>query len=269
MSHRLRAIPTRLVVGSWIVAVVLMAIVVALLLRQASGAQALPTVRSLGMPISRSPLDRTVTIGSRPGVTAGGGSRIDIESRYGQFRGHWWWNHGWVYFSGNVLPGSRIHVHLDEGSLTISEIPDVHALPQIAHFGKYGFLGIIQLDVVRFGIGATLMSNPMMGDPFAGRNVLDVFDQITGRAWTQRGLTITRDHVSSAPANAVRCDALTPPTNRWDLGCPSFGQHRLVGDRRGRFGTVPDAMVEAEAVSLTPIRKAQAQLPTDSIRIEW
>ena len=218
------------------------------------------------MPIPRAALDRTLTIGSKPGVTDAGGSRLDIESRYGQFRGHWWWNHGWVYVSGNVLPGTRIRVRLDAGSLAVSEIPGAHAVSQITHYGRDGFVSIIQVDVVRFGIGATLLSNPTTRGLLAGRHVLD---EIEGRAWTERGLTITRDHVTSSPTNAVPCTAVTQLLNGWDLGCRLFGQRPLVSDRRGQFTAISPSMPDAKAVSLTAARDEQMRLPMDSLRIEW
>lgn len=257
---------TRLVMA-WVLAVALSALVVVLLLRS-SGAStaAVPTVRSLRMPIPRAALDRTLTIGPKAGVTEAGRSRLDIESRYGQFRGHWWWSHGWVYVSGNVLPGTRIRVRLDAGSLTVSEIPGARAVSQITSFGRYGFISIIQVDVVRFGIGATLLTNPTNGGLLAGRHVLD---QIEGRAWTERGLTITRDHVTSSPTNAVPCTAVTQLPNGWDLGCRLFGQRPLVSDRRGQFTAISPSMPDAKAVSLTATPDAQTRLPMDSLRIEW
>ena len=266
MPNWLGVIASRLVVLASTLAVALSALVVVLLLRPSGASTAVPTVRSLGMPIPRAALDRTLTIGPKPGVTEVGASRLEIDSRYGQFRGHWWWDHGWVYVSGNVLPGTRIHVRLNAGSLTVSEIPGARAVSQIRRYGRYGFLSIVQVDVVRFGIGATLLSNPTSRGLFAGRHVLD---QIEGRAWTERGLTITRDHVTSSPTDAVPCTAVTQLPNGWDLGCRLFGQRPLVSDRRGQFTAISASMPDAKAVSLTTTLDVQTRLPMDSLRIEW
>lgn len=266
MPHRLGAVSTQVVVLAWALAVAWAAVVVVLLLWASGSSTVVPTVRSLGMPVPRAALDRTLTIGASPGVTDVGGSRLEIDSRYGQFRGHWWWNRGWVYVSGSVLPGTRIHVRLDARSLTLSEIPGLRAVTQIRRYGRYAFLDFIQVDVVRFGIGATLLSNPTTGGPFVGRHVLD---QIEGRAWTERGLTITRDQVTSRPTDAVPCAAVAQLPNGWDLGCRLWGQHPLVSDRRGRFTAISPSMPDAKAVSLTPTPDAQTRLPSDSLRIDW
>ena len=266
MPHRLGAIATRVVVLAWVLVVALSVGVVVLLLWPSGASTAVPTVRSLGMPVPRAALDRTLTIGASPGVTDVGGSRLEIESRYGQFRGHWWWNRGWVYVSGSVLPGTRIHVRIDARSLTVSELPGVRAVMQIGHYGRYGFLDIIQVDVVRFGIGATLLSNPTTGGQFVGRRVLD---EIEGRAWTERGLTITRDHVTSTPTHAVPCAAVAQLANKWDLGCRLFGQRPLVSDQRGRFTAISRSIPDAKAVSLTATPGAQTRLPIDSLRVDW
>lgn len=265
IAHRLGIVSVRPVVQAWILAAAVAVAVVVLLLR--SGAQpALPTVRSLGMPVPQAALDRTLTIGAKRGVTLAGGSRLQILSRYGQFRGHWWWNRGWVYVSGSVLPGTRIQVHLDDRSLTVSETPGGRALSQLRRFGRYGYLSIIQVDVVRFGIGTQLQSNLSRSGLLSGRQVLD---QINARAWTGRGLTITRDHVRSSPANAIPCAALTQQPNGLNLGCQLSGERPLVADRRGRYSATSPALPEADAASLTSTPDPRTQLPTASVRIEW
>jgi hypothetical protein len=266
MAHRLGTIAARLVVPAWIIAATSAALVAFFLLRPANPSTATPTLRSLRMPVARAALDRTLRIGTRPGVTETGSSRLQIESRYGQFRGHWWWNRGWVYVSGNVLPGTRIHVRLDDRSLTVSETPAARAVGQLGRYGRYGFVSVIQVEAVRFGIGATLLSNPTTGGPFSGPHVLDL---IEGRAWTERGLTILRDHVSSSPARPVPCASLTASPNGWALGCQTFGQHSLVSDLRGRFSAVSPSMPDAKTVSLTSTAGGHTRLPTDSLRIEW
>ena len=218
------------------------------------------------MPVPRAALDRTLTIGPKPGVTVAGGSRLEIDSRFGQFRGHWWWNHGWVYISGSVLPGTRIHVRLDARSLEVSETPGPAAVTQITRFGRVGYLDSIDVEAVRYGIGATLFSNPTTHAPLVGRNVLD---QIEGRAWTERGLTITRDRVTSSPMNAIPCTAVILQSNGFDLGCRLLGERPLVGDRRGRFAETSPSLPDAKAVSLTATPNVQTRLPTDSMQIEW
>jgi hypothetical protein len=266
MADRLGTFATRLVVPAWILAVALAGLVAFQLLRPVGPSTALPTVRSLGMPVARAALDRTLRIRAKPGVTDTGSSRLQIESRYGQFRGHWWWNHGWVYVSGSVLPGTRIHVHLDDRSLTVSETPAAHATSQIGHYGRYGFVSIIQVDAVRFGIGVMFISNPATGGPFAGPHVLD---QIDGRAWTERGLTITQDHVTFNPARTFPCASITRSPNRWALGCQMFGQRPLVSDRHGHFTALSGSLPDAKAVSLTSTADVHTRLPTDSMQIVW
>lgn len=266
MAQTLSMAAGRLLVAAWLLVAVLAAFVAVLWFRPWATSTALPTVRSLGMPIPRAALDRTLSIGAHRGVTAVGTSRLEIDSRYGQFRGHWWWDHGWVYVSGSVLPGTRIHVHLDAGSLTVSEAPGPRAVSQLGRYGRDGFVSIVQVNVVRFGVDLMLVSNTTTGGPFAGRHVLD---QIDGRAWTERGLTITRVHVASSPAHAVPCAAVVRSPNAWELGCQFFGQRPLVSDRRGQFTALSPSLPEAKAVSLTITRNAQTRLPADSMRTEW
>lgn len=265
MLRRLRVIPTRLVTQAWMLAVVLMAVVVFLLLRPAAGATSLPTVRSLRMPVPHEALDRTLTIGPRSGVRIGDGTRLAVE-RYGFFRGHWWWNKGWVYISGEAIPGSRIHVHLDARSLTVTEIPARDGVGWVRRAGAKVIIGdYIQLDAVRFGIAADLFATRTAGGPFPGRHVAD---QLEGRAFSSRGLTITRDQVTSSPADHVPC-ILTQPTAGWDLGCRLFGQRPLVSDRRGRFASSRDSIVEAHGISVTSTPDNRTQLPTVSMRVQW
>jgi hypothetical protein len=242
---------------------VLIAAVIVLLTR--SGAP--PTISDLNMPVPRAPLDRTLVIGARPGVSIGDGTRLEIESPYGQFRGHWWWNKGWVYLSGQALPGSRIQVHIDSRSLTISETPDAQAVSQIGRYGPKTITGDdIQVSVVRFGIGATLFATRTQGGPFPGRHVAD---QLEARAWSERGLTITRDKVASSPPNRVPCPGTQPQVSGWTWGCRILGQPPLVSDLQGRFPSSRDAIVQAFGMSLTATPNGLTQLPTDSMRIEW
>ena len=122
------------------------------------------------------------------------------------------------------------------------------------------------MDVVRFGIGTQLQSNLSRSGLLAGRHVLD---QINARAWTGRGLTITRDHVSSSPANAIPCVALTKEPNGLNLGCQLSGERPLVSDRHGQFTATSPSLPEANAASLTSTPGRRTRLPTASVRIEW
>ena len=253
MSVRARAT----IVGAGLAA--LIACVLVLLTRPA----ALPRLADLHMPIPRAPLDRTLTIGSHPGVTVSDGTRLEIESRYGQFHGHWWWNKGWVYVSGQVLPGSRIHVHIDTESLAITETPDVQAVAQVRRYGTKAIIGdFLNVDVVRFGIGATLFATRTAGGPFPGRHVVD---QLDGRTSSTRGLTITRDQVTSTPADHVPCTLMQDPATGWNLGCRLLGQRPLDSDLRGRLA----GTVDANAISLTVTPNTRTQLPADSLRVGW
>ena len=219
------------------------------------------------MPIPRAALDRTLTIGSKPGVAVRDGARLEIDSRYGQFRGHWWWNKGWVYVSGHVLPGSRIHVHIDSGSLTINETPDAQAVAQLHRYGpKAIILNDIQLDVVRFGIGAALFATPTSGGPFPGRHVAD---RLAGRAWSERGLTITRLRVTSSPADRIPCPLLGQPVSGWDWGCRVLGQPPLISDRQGQFPSGTASLPQVSGVSLTATPGDRTQLPANSLRLDW
>jgi hypothetical protein len=221
-------------------------IAVGVVLLTSTQPRALPTVADLHMPVARAALGRTVTVGSKRGVTIGDGTRLDIQSRYGQFRGHWWWNKGWVYVSGQVLPGSRIHVHIDAKSLTITETPDLQGVEQIRRYGPKTFVGDdVEVDVVRLGVGTFL------------------FETRT------RGLTITRDQVTSTPANHVPCTLMEQPSAEWNLGCRILGQAPLDSDRRGRFPSNADAVIEAYGISLTATPNRRTQLPTDSVRVDW
>jgi hypothetical protein len=242
-------------------------IAVGVVLLTSTQPRALPTVADLHMPVARAALGRTVTVGSKRGVTIGDGTRLDIQSRYGQFRGHWWWNKGWVYVSGQVLPGSRIHVHIDAKSLTITETPDLQGVEQIRRYGPKTFVGDdVEVDVVRLGVGTFLFETRTAGGPFPGRHVVD---QLQGRAWSSRGLTITRDQVTSTPANHVPCTLMEQPSAEWNLGCRILGQAPLDSDRRGRFPSNADAVIEAYGISLTATPNRRTQLPTDSVRVDW
>lgn len=246
-------------------AVVLIAGAVALLTSQSG--PALPTVGGLHMPVARAALDHTLTIGSRRGVTLGDGTRLDVESRYGQFRGHWWWDRGWVYVSGQVGPGSQIHVHIDTDSLTITDTPDARAVSQVRRYGTKALIADdIEIDVVKFGIGAVLFATRTAGGPFPGRHVVD---QLDARAWSGRGLTITRDQVSSTPADHIRCTIPYQAVPGWNLGCRLLGQPRLISDRRGRFPSSANSIVDASAISLTATPNDRTQLPADSLRVDW
>jgi len=139
------------------------------------------------------------------------------------------------------------------------------AVTQLHHLGRY-VTNFIQVDVVRFGIGATLLSSPTTAGPFAGRHVAD---QLVGRAWSDRGLTITRVQVNSTPANRVPCTGLIQPAGGWDLGCRLLGQRPLISDRRGRFPADANSMVSADSISLTATPTVRTHLPADSLRIQW
>ncbi len=232
---------------------------------------ALPTIAGLRLPIPSASLDRTLTIGSRRSVAVGDRTRLVIESRYGQFRGHWWWNRGWVYVSGQALPGSQIHVHIDNDSLTITATPDAEAVAQVRRYGPTITLeDDVEVDVVRFGIGAMLFESRTTGGPFSVRHVVD---QLQGRAWSSRGLTITRDEVASNPPDSIPCNFMQQPSSEWssefDLGCRLLGEAPLYSDRRGTFPSDPDAVVEAKGISLTATPNARTRLPADSLRVQW
>jgi hypothetical protein len=219
------------------------------------------------MPIPREGFDRTVAIGHEPVVTVRGRTRLDIESRYGQFRGHWWWNKGWVYVSGQVLPGSRIHLHIDRRSLTLTESPGAQAVAEVGRYGPKVSIGdFINVDVIRFGIGGVMFANRTSGGPFPRRHVVD---QLEARAWSGRGLTITRDQVISSPADQIPCPGTQPSANGWTWGCRLLGQPPLRSDRRGPFPSGPEPPVNADGISLTPTPTPRTQLPQDSMRITW
>jgi hypothetical protein len=166
-----------------------------------------------------------------------------------------------------VLPCSRIHVHIDTGSLTITETPDVRAVAQVRLDGtKTITIDDIEVDVVRFGINAALFATRTAGGPFPGRHVVD---QLQGRASSTRGLTITRDQVTSTPADHVPCTLMQQPTTEWDLGCRLLGQPPLHSDRRGLFPSSPQSIVQANGISLTVTPDARTQLPVDSLRVDW
>jgi hypothetical protein len=259
MSGRVRAA----FVGAGLVVLAAFAVVLLTSTQRA----ALPTPADLHMPIARGSLDRSLTIG-KPGVTVRGRTPLDVQSSDGQFRGHWWWNQGWVYVSGKTLPGSRIHVHIDNGSLTISETPNAQGVAQVRRYGRNEITSDdIEVDIVRFGIGAILFATRTAGGPFPGRHVVD---QLNARAWSERGLTITRDQVTSIPADHISCTTMPQqPDSEWNLGCRMRGEPPLISDRRGLFPSSPNSVVYASAISLTATPNDRTLLPADSLRVDW
>jgi hypothetical protein len=241
-------------------------IVVAVASRVSAQPTPLPTVADLQMPVARAPLDRTLLIG-KPGVSVRGRSRLDVQFSDGQFRGHWWWNKGWVYVSGKALPGSRIHVHIDDRSITVTETPGARGVSEVRRYGRNAIDGDdIQVDIIRFGIGAELFATRTAGGPFPGPHVVD---QLDARAWSGRGLTITRDQVISSPADHIPCTIRQQPVNGWAWGCRLLGQPPLISNRRGLFPSSANLLVDASGISLTATANNRTRLPADSLQVDW